>query len=1170
MTTLVSGLGRLFNPTSSSLAPHTSRGQRQLESVTEEAHTYDLLYPEAGSLQHAQHHAFPLRHGDPSSIAAAANSSDDRGGLNIQHPRDIRIIIGQNIGGSPRVLFDSQPPILPATSRSRGATLERREDERPTGELRRQGSSQKSRTAPHSRQSSINQTAQSIFESPGLPLSPVNEGGGLFGTSRRPNTSDGEGFQAQLAKEERQETEAMLSSMFGATGHRIAAGTKIHIKPYTPDPPESARPLSPDTSRPGPQRRRTPLTRSTTTDDLHNLMSALGSGSSTQHASRRQTSSILVTKIFYVDSADEGPKVAVGDEDIGLATDPNMDGHAVSVKRPTSSDDLQSKKFRTPAFAIAVVIYMPLNHQHVKMPLSARASPALGQAPAYFNQQPEAAQYFSSEELDHNVEYVMAHWDMITRALSSLEVVAQCQISNALSQLDVDIPAPPMNAPSVGTNHRSRRGPPLPALQLPGGALQHSTVIHKAVDAAGRRVVTALQIRGVAVGQGRWGVWREEARGVGKWAGGREQNFFLFNLLTAFLGNHTEWLDLMSSRLRKQRYGRGRYHSQQQYGVVRHRTVVVSLDKMAARRLVFLLSAFLQPSSTGSKRNEASKSDASTSVPASSTSPLLGSSPMSRRQSLRRTLNRSQRGYGWQSSDESENAIAGMDNVTEVSDDRTITESPLLRQQGRRDSDVVSIRSVALPITAAGPRFRKSSTTTTAAVLPESAIPVAHFSNYTPETRLGTSAERRPGSSGSIASLSLQRTLSRSESQEHSGTSADSQSTGRWFWHSRRGSSAETSETPISSAEGLGIFVPPKDRRPVNKLAVMVEDANIMAGSQGTLRVRGEAGSDSQFPKSKLGASDGSSPPKNIPREPDVLEPFPLDLSVNESDGVIDIKLPPLDSQASSYGSITSSPRGLRKMASGSLPDASRPQSPVSIMPLEPQPRRSHAVSEVGGWLKRFHQDLALQALQPYDTLKEEIKQAMRIEPAPTTFPNQDHHDIADEWIEVCTTLIADVTTFTLTRLTLRRKYAFSSHHQADALFGLNTNDNPEEDFIEESLIDHDATLTVAVEKVLSHSGQSSFNTSRAPSRVPSRAASRAPSPPRSRSNSKLGDEAPVLEVPKSECKKMVLGALEQVAKSVRDEMSTPTKGKAESDVKDSTLKEGVRRWFEEVRATDR
>ena len=1169
MASIVSGLGKLFHPVSTPLAPHSGRAQRQLESVTEEAHTYDLLFPEVENLQKTQHHAFPLKHGDPSSIAAAASSSDERGGFNIHHPRDIRFIVGQYIGGQPRVLFDTQPSPLTADD---GNTADGDRNALHDNGLR-QANVQRSRTAPHTRQSSLSHTAQSALNPSGLPLSPVNEVAGLIGREpRRPNTSDGETVYAQLAREERQETDAMLSSMFGATGHRISAGMKVHVKPYAPPQSESLRPISPSQSRLGSQRRRTPLTRSTTFEDLHNFPSGQSRSSTAQQASRRQSSSILVTKIFYVDSADEASRLAMERHPNELESDEPMsrDGAGENHRLSTVSDhnDQTSKKYRTPAFAIAMLIYVPLQLQTNKTSSSVRGSPALGHN--FLTTLPENT-YQSAEAFDRSVDYIMAHWNTIMRALSSLEIIVRCEISDALSQLDIHdsiqglITSPPV--PNIKPGRI--RAPPLPALQLPQGALQRSTVIRKAVDLTGRRIVSALQIRGVVVGQGRWGVWREEARGVGQWAGGREQNFFLFNLLTAFLGNHTEWLDVMSSRLSRGKRSRSRGPIQYpQHDVIRHRTVIVSSNKMAARRLVFLLSAFLPPSRLTPKRQDEPRSGFSVSIPTSSSSPLT-SSYLSHQMSLKRNERKSP--FEIARRDNIDNSIGApdLDATTEVSDDLTITESPIIPrknsilQHSRDYSDVGSINSVAMPIAAVGPRFRKGGTTTTATILPQCAIPVAHFSGISPDPGMSAPADQRPGSSSSIASLALHRTLSRADSIDQSGTSADSQSTGHWFWHSRRGSSTGTSETPISSAEGLGILVP-KDLRGTrhkDKLSCMADDASVAVAGHKTPRAQAYASQGGADPLGQI------SHPKDIPRDRDEIEPFPLNLSVNESDGVIDVNLPLLESQASSFGSLTSSPRALRSATLG-LRESLRPPSPSLSMSSTVSVNRHHtAISEVSGWLTRFHQDLALQAVQPYDTLKEEIKHAMRTEAVPTTTTNPPHdgQEKVEDWTDVGVSLVADTTTFTLTRITLRRKNASLRHHHADALFGLDVKDNPDEEFIEESLIEHDATLTEAVEKILSHSGQSSHIASQGVSRVPSRLSSP------TRFTTHAGDKTPPFEIPKSECKKMVLGALEQVAKSVRNEIAGNVDSTRPDDdeVKDP-LREGVRRWFEEVGLTVR
>jgi hypothetical protein len=123
--------------------------------------------------------------------------------------------------------------------------------------------------------------------------------------------------------------------------------------------------------------------------------------------------------------------------------------------------------------------------------------------------------------------------------------------------------------------------------------------------------------------------------------------------------------------------------------------------------------------------------------------------------------------------------------------------------------------------------------------------------------------------------------------------------------------------------------------------------------------------------------------------------------------------------------------------------------------------------------------------------------------------------------------------------------------------------------FVEEPVMDMDGTLVDAVERVMVQSGHSSL------------AHSRAPSPHRGpRADERLTDEMiHAVEVPRGECRKMVLGALEEVARSVtaehcRDEtdadygLDTPASerdGKRRTAPIDNTLREGVRKWLLDV-----
>ena len=1176
----VSGLQRLFSTASSSLSPHTPRAQRQLESVTEEAHTYDLLYPEGETLKQGQHHAYPLKHGDPASIAAAANSSDDRGGLDIQSPRDVRIIIAQNANihsSQPRVMYDSHPVISLPQARN-GSSPETNENSRPRGGsltsgTRRNSTNNRSHTAPHSRQSSISQTAQSIINVSSSPLSPVSELGGLFGGAKtrhnlRPATSDGETIQSKLAREEREEAENILECMFGAAGFPSVSSTKLHVRPPKQTDadnnfrPSSARePVSPGAF----PKRRTPLTRSTTAADLHSL-STSGPDDAHQQSSHSNTSSILITRLFSVNPIDSHstPKILDGTHSLG------SDSHTHEMG-PSKGKAEQAK---SPTYAVAVLLQMPVHRPRLSSPSLGRFSGYSAISPRSWSSEGPQRHSLLGTDISPNIDYVIGHWTMLIRALSCLEVAARYEIGNLLVEIETPVLARPVNgAPWTSENEPNikvgkLKQPTRRTLQLSAGALQNRPSIRKLSERTGHRIALALRIKKVVAGQGRWGIWREEARWVGKWAGGKEQNFFLFNLLTAFLGSHTEWLDSLGPSRYKRRHAKQSHNSYSEINSIQHRTVVVSQDKMAARRLIFLLSAFLPSAYIGFQADGNNQLEASWSNMAYSQSPP-SAFPTNRQQSLRRTMNR-KTGPSHASPHIRSHArsVSFSDAELFASDDNPV-EDQSTQQRARRASDVRSIRNAALPISFNASDTRKSSTTTTATVVPDTAIGIPHFSGYSATRPLGTAAGPRPGSSGSLVSLSLRRTLSRSESSEKVATGSDSQSMSRWgsmisgFWSDRLTSSTEGSDPVASSEEGLGISGisnGARGPRVATTLTEMVKEVdmqkNALTTGQGNSNTTSSSLTTTQLPHEPEEIS-----PMRCTDERRFREPFPLKLSIDEDDGVVDVDLPQTNSYPSSFESIASSPIAIRSAAS-SFNGRSSFHGKTSVHASQ---YSSPDVSvDVAGWLRNYHPDFALQAVRPYDSLKEDIKHSMRTEPSPiaatVAHDNGDEH--SDGWVDVCTTLLADTTTFTVTRLCLRRKNPASIHHQVDALLNLNPTDYAEqEEIIEEPLMDMDPTLIDAVEKVLGHSGHSSRTPSRAPSRAPSPTRQNGPTP---------HEGSPDLEVPRSECKRMVLGALEQVARSVSAELS---KGN-NVDVQrlgrdnfptDSTLREGVRRWLSQV-----
>lgn len=1164
----VSGLQQLLSSASSSLSPNTARGQRQLESVTEEAHTHDLLYREGEILPKGQHHAYPLRHGDPALIATAANSSDDRGGLDIQSPRDVRIIIAQDANAhssQPQVLYDSKPPL--PLQQAHNSSPELFQYGRPRGESMtagvpgRNSSVQKPHTAPHTRQSSLSQTAQSLFMSPSS-LSPVNEIGGLFGNTKahnateRPVTSDGDSLQYKMAKKAREETEAILECMFGAAGFPSVASTKLHVRPPKSDFASNLRPTSArEPTSPGAlPRRRTPLTRSTTAADFQTL--TIRSEEAHQQVSHLTNSSILITRLFSVDPIDPDFSSPISSEGFdSLATTQHNDQNPIEIasRQPTSPKREKKKQIKTPTYAIAILLQMPAQRQR----------PSTPRFPGYSAVNPQSwSQNPNPTGCDTNgdIEYVIARWNILNRALSCLETVARCKISDSLSILDVPqldfASRVPQGSAAMEPNEKAKKPKQTQiALQLPVGALQQCLPMKDFADQTGIRIALGLKIRRAIPGQGRWGLWREEARWVGKWAGGREQNFFLFNLLTAFLGSHTEWLDLLGPSRYRRRHGTHSSDSRRETSTIQHRTVIISLDKMAARRLIFLLSAFLPGTHFDPSPDGQHQSSESWPHGAFSGSPPL-SMMIGREHISERKANqlppREDHTARYPASHSpavsfSNSGLTSSNSTIVLGDGTVISEGPAIRQHSRRASDARSIRSAGLPISFNGIGNRKSSTTTTATMAPE----LAYFR--------GTAPEPRPGSSGSFVPMSLQRTLSRSDSNEQNA-SVGSQSpsrTGSWlsgFWSNRRGSSTEDSVLLASPEEGLGISGVPRDsgsQRSRTSLSQMVKEVELNGKVQRSANGGLAYGSAQQLQRLDSETTDAS-PPKRTPERP-MPEVFPLKLSVDEDDGIIDVDLPP-NSYPSSFESTMSSPIALHSAASSFNKPSSLCSRASSRPPRHPA---SETTVDVAGWLRTYHQDFALQAVRPYDSLKEDIKHSMRTEPTPTsTNASSDGSD----WTDVCTTLVANTSKFTVTRLTLRRRNTTSTLYQAHALLG-DDPDNLAEDehFLEEQLMDIDPTLIDAVEKVLAQSGQSSMVASRAPSR--------APSPTRSmksiRGDVTPRNEAPQLEVPRSECQKMVLGALQQVVKSVSEELANGN-GRGNTPA-DNALREGVRRCLSEA-----
>ena len=1184
-------LGRLLQSAASTFAP--GRPQPPLESATEEAHTRELLYPEVGSL--GQHSTSSLNDSKTSYNARDTATYDDRGGLNIACPRDIRIIIAQDANSrhqQPQVLYDSAPPTASPTTRqetppkSAGDGRVRQEWIWGKGPTPLSGT----RTTPrhqHARQSSVFSSSQVFGTPPTSPRSPEFRTRRTFGdlssrsSTLESNPNESETIQGKLVREGREDTEALLSCMFGPPGFRLEPGTKLHVIPHKlpglPTTDESSPGFTSPTVSTGFSRQRTPLIHSTSTADFANA-SYMVTGANDCHTLSTPKSSLLITKLFSVQLAESQDMENAENHSLkalDISSESNDPSTTVADRAPHSSSSKDVKQTKTPMFAIALILQLPSESQRqsIRKPSSYPETSSLGSSYDYTTLSPASwkANNFTLPGMaeDHgitafggvynssnnnsnnsNITKVLTHWDMVGKALASLEFAARDRLQNLLlyqkSLLAPLILSPPMTASKVKSKKSKQQTQQ--NVQVEPGCLQEDIHIQSRVKLVGERISGGLRTRRVITGQGRWGNWREEARWIGRWAGGRDQNFFFFNLLTAFLGSNTSWMGMLDS-IPSNRNSASRNHLRAYRStVVRQQTVIVAKDKMAARRLIFLLAAFL-PNTHMPCSLESSQwtqfvhpivphSQSPTSIPTirgHSRTRTVASRPDSTRKP-------DASGHGRSVSFSLEGADNNLPGTMSHND-----------KADRRVSDARSIRGASLAIPTGGKSVRKASIST---VIADSAIPVPHFTSleYT-----SSPSTQRPGSSGSLASIALNQSLRRSDS---TGLSNASGSAGRFgsmvsgFWSLRHESSTDESDAFASSQE-----VVPDSRgrqgstKSTRKLDKMIEE--VQKYPQGESYNQGNTNQNRwrsvriphtpdqpQDPRSE-GALDNRSIAE-VPK----LKRLPLKIAVNEENGTVDIEMPPTNSFTSSLASSFASYH-LHKSASNSFHDHFTPYG----RPMTPDSPRSSSgpAVEVAGWLKKYHPDFTLQAVRPYEGLEDDVQRSLDETAQAVLTGQQDTSHLPPDgrWVDVATILIADTTAFSIRRLHLRQRRRLplstpTSHSLLDSPIETSSS--------YQTLMDMDPILVDAIERVLAQSGRSS------------RAHSRAPSPVRSehRSENRPGSiaEGPGLEIPNGECRRTILGALEEVVRIVQggtEDGVTEKRGK-DGVGADNTLREGIRR----------
>jgi Folliculin-interacting protein N-terminus len=506
----------------------------------------------------------------------------------------------------------------------------------------------------------------------------------------------------------------------------------------------------------------------------------------------------------------------------------------------------------------------------------------------------------------------------------------------------------------------------------------------------------------------------------------------------------------------------------------------------------------------------------------------------------------------------SKHADGGRSPKRHHDNDARLSQGGLFISRGlqRKGSDVHSIKSIPIPTN--DPSARKSSAATTSTVTPNPTTPVPQFS-------AGSGPEATYFPNESSASASLNRIWRNSNRDSESSTAST-----KWgsllsgFWS--RDSSANPSENTAPSATS-SIRV-----KKGNPLDAMVQE--LSDGNYATSPVRNSLSTPSLDPSPAKASQEN--------------------LQVNADDGVIDVEIAIPGFLSSSTDSVLASPpfRNVRHTpSSASFNSHPSPQRHFS-------PAREHKVeSRVAGYLPKFHPDYSLQAVRAnkseISALMDNIKGAMLSEPHPK--------DVATSgWVDVCTTLIANVQTFSIKRLRLKRKISRLDDINAESNEPVPPEVEPstsprrirrssttasdfvhEEAFSYESVTDIDPLLSNALDRILSRD-----------SALPSRSNSPGPlshsrQPSTGSKISHIGDnKKPRMTSPRSAddssrgiSENLVVDALEDVVKSVNHDLKQARNGLQGTHLyeasaaspqtgEDNALREGVKTWLLKVENT--
>lgn len=1225
-------LGKLFNLSATSAgAPaqpqaSSSKEVSSLESVQEDIHTRCLLFPDAQALyqQHGNDQVFALS--SASALSTSSTSPFDLNGDVELESRDVRVIIMQDTSSSSpaSLLYDSQP-LSPSSS----SPVERPSTMAGFSQMGGGATQDHRRSTPSQRKASTGQASRPLVIQPGSPQprhSAFDRRSSIQGPGRMQSKVETESQRAM--REYKQEIDTFAGCIFGNNEFLAYKGTstKVHVVP------SDLRNDGPGFADGRGSIGRSAMRTSKLSQSFTSEAPPFGQSVASPLGRPTDRKRVLITRLFPVSLPADDTLTSPGGrftEDSAEFPFPDANDHAAKTKVKKG----QPKQKRTPMYAVALIISLPQSSSSHTAPASAARSAFRGSS-SYGEQQDSISSSYSSVrragwalggsgsggldtfdsvftlDSEERIDAITRHWDVIMRTLTSLQSVVATALFSLLKQADIASPDPLPNPATTrmarASSNASQKPPKTNTkfVSLVPNSLADDSQIKVEVDVARARIVSGLRATRVITGQNRWGIWREEARWVERWAGGRDQGFFFFNLLTGFLSVHTDWLQALSPSKYRRQYSMIQKTKGEDDLSLPARTILVGQDRIAARRLIFLLAAFL-PANQQLPSARTQRPSTSASFGNFSQSPPSFVVPLTKEESLRRKINR--RG-GSRHNSHSRNASMYATTSSRNSVPAHLAHLSMDARHERRASDAASTKTPALPLLGSDLETRKASAAT---MIPETSIP--HFTvQKAADAQLG-----RPASNSSLATDDLKRSLQRGDSMG----SSDTQPSSRWgsvisgLWTGRRRDSEVTTPPPRDSFSSRTHAATASPRKSISarrdSLGRMVEEAHSPGGSkpQGRKERMSKAKEDAHTPRiSDDGPRDSVEPsraPIPMERKPDPNSAFesPVKATINE-DGIIDVDVPFPDF-ITSFETAVSSPSSSGYLFTPGL----------SSLELFEQASPGDVPMTVAGWLQRYHPDFILQAIPPQPDLLEQVKASLRAEPTPliTTTAALDTTTATEErWIDVSSALIADSTTFSIRRIRYRRLVK-PNPAAATPLLSTSVGSSVlltpmispyevhlQDEFIEDEIVTLDDTLIEAVERVTALGSESSQNSSRSPSkRRESLAAGEAltqltttaavapaegmSEDARSSNAAAAADttqtQTPALqqqqqqEVPRGECKTVVLSALEHIAKDVvhareDEERSQEGRGarRGRRD-KESVLREAVRTWVEGVEA---